>query len=132
MTGFSAANDELGIRLQKVADLLSRSGPLPEEPVLIWQESAGAVQHAVIRDGMVVGRQAGEGGLTFAKDNFLGRQHFAIRHVGPDFFLEDLKSRNGTAINDAKIRIKSRLLRDGDIIFAGNHIFVFLCHRAGS
>jgi len=80
----------------------------------------------LIPDELVVGRQAGKGGLTLPSDTFMGRHHFVIRTAGSaGFVLEDLKSRNGTAVNDAQKRIESRLLRDGDIIFAGSQFSSF-------
>jgi pSer/pThr/pTyr-binding forkhead associated (FHA) protein len=41
------------------------------------------------------------------------------------WLLEDLHSRNGTTVDGVEGRIARRILRDGDLIFAGNLIFLF-------
>jgi pSer/pThr/pTyr-binding forkhead associated (FHA) protein len=79
-----------------------------------------------IRSELVVGRETGGRGLTLSADLYLGRSHFVIRTQAEDCLLEDLNSRNGVAVNDPKNRVRSRVLRDGDIIFAGDHVFLFL------
>jgi hypothetical protein len=128
MMGLPTTNDTIAIRLQKISELLKKQrdmGDLPQGAVLLWEGSDGTVRHICIRKELVVGRQPDEGGLAFPNDQTLSRkQHFLIRNAGHDFILED-KSSNGTAINEPKNRIKNRILRDGDIVFAGNQIFVF-------
>jgi FHA domain len=131
MTGFPAANDQLGLRLQRIADLMSRAGPLPPGPVLLWQKQDQSVGHVAVGAELIVGRQPGAdtANLELPEDSYLGRRHFAIRRQDVDYVLEDLDSRNGIAVNDTSTRTQMRLLRDGDIIFAGDHIFLFLYRR---
>jgi pSer/pThr/pTyr-binding forkhead associated (FHA) protein len=40
-----------------------------------------------------------------------------------DFYIEDLKSTNGTKINDAPVR--KQLLKHGDKVQVGKHVFVY-------
>jgi pSer/pThr/pTyr-binding forkhead associated (FHA) protein len=56
----------------------------------------------------------------------LSRRHFLVRAESQVLFVEDLKSHNGTAINRMQDRIERRLLHDGDFLFAGSQVFVFL------
>ncbi len=50
-------------------------------------------------------------------DKSVSRKHSEIVHEGDDYFLIDLKSGNGTFLNDKKIKpIEKHLLRPGDVI----------------
>jgi FHA domain len=131
LSGISAQRDQLATRLQYVSDLLADAGPLGQEPVLVWRETDRAVKHAAIASEFVVGRQSAAVGSALREDNLLGRQHFRIQADKEDFLLEDLNSRNGTFVNAPEKRIQRRLLRNGDLILAGNHIFAFLNPRMG-
>ena len=75
---------------------------------------------------LVVGRNPGKFGLAVPGDKLLSRRHFTIRAEGRQLQLEDAGSHNGTAVNSPENRIQSRLLRNGDLLLAGNHLFVFL------
>jgi pSer/pThr/pTyr-binding forkhead associated (FHA) protein len=114
--------------LEYVAELLAGAGPLPKEPLLLWREEGEAARHAVIGQELVVGRNTGGSGLTLPDDAGLSRRHFLIRQATGSCLLEDLKSRNGTAINRPAKRMSQHRLRDGDLILAGSHLFVFLDH----
>lgn len=126
LSGFAPATDHLAKRLQFVADLVASAGRLPAEPVLLWREAGGPAQHAPIGRELVVGRQAGDPGLTLPTDKLLSRRHFAVRASEGACVLEDLKSHNGTAINHPDNRVHQHTLRDGDLICVGQHTFVFL------
>jgi len=124
--GAGAAGDPFATRLQYVADLLAKLGRLPAEPVLAWRETNGAVRHIAIGQELVVGRNTNASGLSLAEDELLSRSHFVIRTEGPLGTLEDLASRNGTAVNTSENRATTAKLCDGDLIYAGRHIFVYL------
>jgi hypothetical protein len=48
---------------------------------------------------------------------FISRQHFAITRVGSDFFIEDLKSANGTKLNGKEIKgLGKQPIKPGDVI----------------
>ena len=55
-------------------------------------------------------------------DTFMSGEHFALERAGATCRLRDLKSRNGTFVNDK--RVKAATLRDGDRIAAGNTKFI--------
>jgi hypothetical protein len=126
LSALSPANDLLTKHLQFVADMLAAAGPLPPKPLLLWREAGGQAQHALIGQELVVGRQPGEGVLALPADKLLSRRHFIIRAGKGARVLEDLKSHNGTAINRPDNRVQQHTLRDGDLICAGQHTFVFL------
>jgi hypothetical protein len=126
VSGAPPADDCFATRLQYVADILASLGRQSEEPVLAWSETSSSVKHTRIGRELVVGRQTDDSGLTLSGDHLLSRHHFAIRADGGIYELEDLGSRNGTAINITANKISRKILCDGDLIFAGRHIFVFL------
>jgi hypothetical protein len=126
ISGLPSPNDQIVTRLRYVADLLANAGALPNAPILVWREEDRSVRHALIGEGLVVGRQTDETGLSLPDDNLLSRRHFAVRTTGAERILEDLQSRNGTAINRPEERVQQRSLCDGDLILAGNHVFAFL------
>jgi pSer/pThr/pTyr-binding forkhead associated (FHA) protein len=73
-----------------------------------------------------VGRGPEPPGLAFPEDKLLSRNHFSICITDEGYLLRNLNSKNGTAVNCAGEMVPQRLLRDGDLILAGNHIFAFL------
>ncbi|HWR91557.1 MAG TPA: FHA domain-containing protein [Desulfobacterales bacterium] len=56
-------------------------------------------------------------------------QHAKIESIGGDFLLIDLKSDNGSFVNDQ--RIKAHWLSDGDAISIGKHILHFSAPKGG-
>jgi hypothetical protein len=126
LTGLPKPSDHLARRLECVADLLAGAGSLPKEPLLLWRQPGQSARHAAIGQELVVGRKTGQTGLTLPEDAGLSRRHFLIRLAADACVLEDLQSRNGTALNHPEQRVQQRALRDGDLILAGSHVFVFL------
>ena len=120
---------ELPQRLEFIADLLADAGRLPPEPVLAWRGEDGVVKHTAIGAKLVVGRRASDARLAFPDDKLMSSAHFEITTSAESCELRDLKSRNGTAVSAAEARISHRVLRDGDLILAGNHVFAFLDQR---
>jgi hypothetical protein len=126
LCGMPGPNPELATRLQYVANLLADAGSLPCSPLLVWRESDQKVHHAVIQDPFVVGRVSGSCTLAFPEDRLLSRSHFSICLTEEGCLLRNLNAKNGTAVNGAGETVGEHLLRDGDLILAGNHIFAFL------
>jgi hypothetical protein len=126
LTGLPAPSDHLARRLENVADLLAGAGSLPKEPLLLWREAGQSARHAAIGQELVVGRNTGQTGLTLPEDAGLSRRHFLVRLAAGSCVLEDLQSHNGTSINRPEQRVQKHSLRDGDLILAGSHVFVFL------
>lgn len=54
-----------------------------------------------------------------SSDNSISKHHFQITDDGKSFFIIDLKSSNGTYVNDKKI--KTAIIKKGDIITAGDN-----------
>lgn len=72
-------------------------------------------------DSFMIGRH---GGNDIPIDNLAVSFHHAkIEAVGDEFLLIDLKSENGTFVND--LRIKAHWLVDGDRITVGKHTLLF-------
>jgi hypothetical protein len=132
LTAAPARNDDLTSRLQYVADLVADAGRLPTEPILAWRDEERTVKHAAIGSELVVGRHPGGRGLAFSGDRSLSRRHFAARVSGEFCELKDLDSHNGTAVNQPDNRVRSRILCNGDLIFAGAQVFAFLDQRSAS
>jgi hypothetical protein len=126
VSGFPAPDDQFTARLQFIADLLADARPLPTTPIFVWRDSDQSVRHAAVAPGLVVGRNTGEQGLSFPGDKLLSRRHFVIHAESTGFAVEDLNSHNGTAVNRTRNRIQRQTLHDGDLLFAGERILVFL------
>src|SRR6516164_1466509 len=60
--------------------------------------------------------------FPMTKDLLLSREHFRIENQPPLCHLIDLKSTNGTKVNG--LRVERVLLREGDVIQAGESSFV--------
>jgi pSer/pThr/pTyr-binding forkhead associated (FHA) protein len=121
--------DRLASQMQLIDGLMADAGTLPAEPVLLWRELDHSVKWVAIGTGLTVGRKAPDSRLSFSADDLLSRKHFEIRPEGDNCLIKDLESRNGIFINRPENRVKAKILRDGDIILAGNHIFAFLDQR---
>ena len=59
-----------------------------------------------------------------ADDLYLSQKHFAIECSDGEWFVTDLKSKNGTYVNGRRIK-KPCFLEDGDIISFGDIQFEF-------
>lgn len=118
-------SDGVRERLAFAAALLAALPQRPDKPCLIHQQEPDAPPGVIeIGQGVEVGRQVpGPGCLP--KSGPLSRRHFAVRPQKGGFLLEDLKSRNGTFVDGLKDRVRSRFLRDGDFILAGDKAFLF-------
>jgi hypothetical protein len=126
LSGMPSLNAELPAQLRYVADLLGGAGPLPSSPLLVWRDRDQTVHHAIIGCPFVVGRNPGAGVLAFPEDKLLSRSHFSICITEEGPLLRNLSSKNGTAVNKGGEPVSERLLRDGDLIIAGSHVFAFL------
>ncbi|MBN1420457.1 MAG: FHA domain-containing protein [Planctomycetes bacterium] len=70
---------------------------------------------------ITIGRELGSS--IQVADEAVSRRHAEIFQIGELTFIEDLKSRNGTYLNDRKI--EKEVLRNGDRIRVGGTLFVF-------
>ena len=70
-------------------------------------------------DGIPVGANA-----AILDDGLVSSQHARITRVAGGYDLEDLGSKNGTWLDNQRVEGKVRL-RDGALLFFGNHVAVF-------
>jgi len=75
----------------------------------------------LVTEGFAIGRKA-DNDLSI-DDQSISSHHARISKVQSVFFIEDLKSTNGTSVNEK--RIDRHQLRDGDIISIGQHRLIF-------
>ncbi len=85
------------------------------------------LDHAVIKQislpqgDLSIGRRNTHG--LVLEDSSVSADHATIFTVGPDSFLKDLNSTNGTFINNR--RVNKHHLKDGDTIVIGKHMIVY-------
>jgi len=65
------------------------------------------------------------------EDGAVSRQHAQITHSHGSYFVEDLRSRNGTQVNERDIQ-KATPLKDGDLVRVCDHTFTFLDQGSSS
>lgn len=75
----------------------------------------------LLADSFTIGRKA-DNDLAI-EDQSISSHHARIIKIQSVFFLEDLKSTNGTSVNEK--RVDRHQLRDGDIISIGRHRLIF-------
>ncbi len=75
----------------------------------------------VERPGRFIVGRASYADFALVKDSMLSREHFQIEVTPPFFHLIDLGSTNGTKVN--QLRVERVLLREGDVVTAGNSSF---------
>jgi pSer/pThr/pTyr-binding forkhead associated (FHA) protein len=61
------------------------------------------------------------------QDSSVSRSHFLVLRESAEFFVVDLESQNGTLLNGEEV--SGRRLHHGDVIQAGNSLFLFSCER---
>lgn len=118
-----AMPSELPLRLRYAAELLQALGPLAPGRYLLTRNRDGAVRAHRIEGALEVGREGA--GCTVNDDPELSRRHFRVRADADGARLTDLGSANGTFVNDQP-SAADRELRDGDMIQAGQSIFVYV------
>jgi pSer/pThr/pTyr-binding forkhead associated (FHA) protein len=123
-TAFSTPQVSPGLfdRLKIVLALVAEARPPADLPALVFRNTEGRACAVSIKESLVVGRDP-PAKLVLAGRK-LSRQHFHIIRHGPVYVIEDLQSRNATFVNGVKIATQELL--DGDVIEAGEHVFVFL------
>ncbi|MCB9594845.1 MAG: protein kinase [Sandaracinaceae bacterium] len=71
------------------------------------------------RDRFLVGRSS-KAQLCVSRDRYFSRHHFMVEVDPPNVFLLDLRSTNGTSVNDKKRKVHESFLADGDVIYGGD------------
>ena len=62
----------------------------------------------------------------YIPDPYLSKQHARIFFKDAEFYIEDLKSTNGTAVNGKKIGVRPVKIKDSDKIKIGHLNFLFI------
>ena len=102
--------------------ILAGAGALPG-PHLIVLEGPRAGDRLALRDGAVLGR--GRGVELHLADPLASRQHARITIRGGRATLEDLTSKNGSAVNGRHARRSRVALRSGDALALGESVLVY-------
>ncbi|MFQ5655235.1 MAG: FHA domain-containing protein, partial [Planctomycetota bacterium] len=76
---------------------------------------------ALEAEKMVIGRESDQIAVL---DQGVSRNHAEVFRIGELYFIRDLKSRNGTFVNDSRIE-DPELLRAGDRVHLGNTVLAF-------
>ncbi len=88
-----------------------------------WTEGGGPKQPTETYPLLPVTRLGrAEGNHIVLRDEFASAEHALIRFEGGSWWLEDLRSRNGTLLNDALVKGRATLAA-GDIIGIGSQRF---------
>lgn len=79
-------------------------------------------QTCYIEDKVTIGRL--QSNDLPIQENLSSRKHFEVERIGPSFQIRDLRSRNGTLVNEENLE-DTRLLSNGDVIRVGDTRVVF-------
>jgi pSer/pThr/pTyr-binding forkhead associated (FHA) protein len=89
--------------------------------LLVKLQGQGSRMIDVPNDSFTIGRKSGND--LSIDDHTVSGQHARIVKVQSVYFLEDLKSTNGTSVNGS--RVERHQLRDADVITIGQHRIIF-------
>jgi hypothetical protein len=99
-------------------------GPLPPQlEAALEFDDAGGAPCLLAKTVTVIGRVSSGADLVLPWNAEVSREHAAILFSQGRFFLEDLRSQNGTYVNER--RIERVALRSGDRIRIGSQVLVF-------
>ena len=117
----------LPIRLDRIEhpDLVAASDDAPRFVVTKSGQTLQDIQ--LVASRVLIGRS--DLADILVDDRFVSKQHALIVWNGDAVVLVDLNSSNGTYVNSQ--RIKTRVLRDNDVISLGDHRIKMLFSRAG-
>lgn len=88
-------------------------------------DNAGKI-YSLESEKMVMGRESDDLPIL---DQGVSRQHAEIFRIGELYFIRDMKSRNGTFLNEHRLE-DQEVLRNGDRIHVGNTVLAFEDHFA--
>ncbi|GEM_PF-5602731 len=90
---------------------------------LVFKESKDKIkEYEIIGDVVTMGR--GRFNTITLSDEKLSKEHCVIERQGKKFFMRDLKSLNGTFVNDKRVTEDVKL-SPGDIVRIGDTVFIF-------
>ncbi len=91
-----------------------------KDAYLLWKDSEQKNEHR-IGDFLTIGRDTAN--LIPINDSYVSLRHARIEKRNESFFIKDMRSRNGTYVNGAKIQ--EAQLQDGDRVVIGRTEFNF-------
>jgi hypothetical protein len=121
-------------RMLELRRILSELPKKPAKPCLVFvrgETTTAPLGQRAIGKGLTVGRGADSDWQFEVNRQRLSNRHFRIEGSGSEYVLTDLKSTNGTLLNEIPHRIKNCALHDGDFIHAGGCTFLFLTGEGG-
>lgn len=80
-----------------------------------------------IKEHITIGRLGNGDHSMVLQDNFVSTEHCRIERRQDDYWIRDLRSRNGTYVNGT--RVTEALLRDGDQLRVGETELLFTLHN---
>ena len=118
----------LPIRLENVThpDLQVDDGASPR--LVVTHDGAVVEDCRLLATRVLIGRS--ELSDILIADHFVSKQHALLIWENESLMLIDLNSANGTLVNS--VRVKSRVLRDNDIISMGSHRIKLIYAKAGT
>ena len=90
-------------------------------PMVILKLHESVLKEVELQEQLTIGRKAGND--LVVEDQAVSGRHARIVKIHAVYFLEDLKSTNGTYVNGR--RIERKQLKDTDVITVGMHRLVF-------
>jgi diguanylate cyclase (GGDEF)-like protein len=110
-----------------VNDQRSLRRPLPRRRPCLIQYTGDALGRRFLFDAIetTLGRSPGNGFVVL--DDSVSRTHLKCHVVGDAVEIEDLSSRNGTFVNEERVRSRARL-QNGDIVRIGSVLFKFFAY----
>ncbi len=114
--------DRIARRLHVASEILQSLDRQIMEASLIRVTHVARATPQAVGAKLVIGRS--DSATWPIDDRSLSRHHFEIVQTPHGCLLRDLKSHNGTRVNDAQC--SERWLVDGDMICAGRQAFLFL------
>jgi pSer/pThr/pTyr-binding forkhead associated (FHA) protein len=98
-------------------DALAGEAP-PAGPHLVVLEGPSDGERAPLRDGLVIGR-GGDAALRIPAAEVSRVHARVVARDGEGFAIEDAGSKNGVAVNGARVGARPRPIFDGDVIEVG-------------
>ncbi len=78
------------------------------------------------KDILIIGRQEGVADILITENTSVGRQHAKLIKIDSSYAVKDLKSINGTYVNDKKVAPDQPIaLMDGDVLIVSDERFTF-------
>ncbi|QWT17779.1 DUF3662 and FHA domain-containing protein [Collinsella sp. zg1085] len=124
MGGAAATGAALGVgAATSVAGRMAQTRqPAPQSPLAELVDVVTGEAHRIMQARCIIGRERSSANLVLRDPN-VSRRHAELSYTGSDWCIEDLRSTNGTLVNNR--RITRCPLRSGDLLTFGLSTFEF-------